>query len=134
MKRVNKGFFVYNEYIESAQKTLSKEQFKDFATAMILYGVTGSYPAIDPIAEIFLVQIIPFIDKYDHKYTMAKKGGSHGGRKPLITNLEIKRAIQNKGLSSVSELSAYFNCCERTITRYITKDEISQCFQEARSF
>ncbi len=134
MKRENQGFFVYNDYIKPAQKALSEEQFKDFATAMVLYGAVGTYPPINPIAEVFLLQIIPLIDKYDMKYTRAKKGGANGGRKPIVTKVEIKKAIKNKGISSVSELSSYFNCCERTITRHITKDEIMQCTNEPRHF
>lgn len=134
MERANKGFFVYNDYIKPAYKTLSEEQFKDFATAMVLYGTTGSYPPINPIAEVFLVQVMPLIDKYDRKYTKAKKGGANGGRPPKVTKDEIKKAIQNHGICSVSELSAYFNCCERTITRHITEDEIYQCAQEPRYF
>lgn len=134
MERVNKGFFVYNEYIKPAYKALSEEQFKDFATAMVLYGTVGSYPPINPIAEVFLVQVMPLIDKYDRKYTKAKKGGANGGRPPKVTKNEIQKVIQNHGISSVSELSAYFNCCERTITRHITEDEIFQCTQKPRHF
>lgn len=134
MERVNKGFFVYNDYIKPAYKALSEEQFKDFATAMVLYGATGSYPPINPIAEVFLVQIMPFINEYDRKYTKAKKGGANGGRPPKVTKNEIIKVIQNHGISSVRELSAYFNCCERTIIRHITKEEISQCSQKSRYF
>lgn len=134
MERVNKGFFVYNDYIKSAYKALSEEQFKDFATSIILYGTMGAYPPINPIAEVFLVQVIPLIDKYDRRYTKAKKGGANGGRPPKVTKNEIKKVIQNHGISSVSELSAYFNCCERTITRHITGEEIAQCSQNPRYF
>lgn len=134
MERVNKGFFVYNDYIKPAYKALSEEQFKDFATAMVLYGTTGSYLPINPIAEVFLVQVMPLIDKYDCKYTKAKKGGANGGRPPKVTKNEIIKIIQNHGISSVRELSAYFNCCERTIIRHITEEEISQCSQKPRYF
>lgn len=134
MKRKNQGFFVYNDYIKPAQKALSEEQFKDFATAMILYGTVGTYPSINPIAEVFLLQLIPLIDKYDMKYTSAKTGGANGGRKPIVTKVEIKKAIQNKGFTSASELSSYFNCCERTILRHITKEEIIQCTHVPRGF
>lgn len=134
MERINKGFFVYNDYIKPAYKALSEEQFKDFATAMVLYGATGSYPPINPIAEVFLVQVMPLIDKYDRKYTKAKKGGANGGRPPKVIRSEIIKVIQNHGISSVRELSAYFNCCERTIIRHITKEEISQCSQKSRYF
>ncbi len=130
MERLNKGFFVYNEYIKPAYKALSEEQFKDFATAIVLYGTIGSYPPINPIAELFLVQVIPFIDKYDRKYTKAKKGGANGGRPPKVTKDKIINAIQNQGISSLSELAEYFNCCERTITRHITEDEIYQYSQK----
>ena len=134
MERVNKGFFVYNDYIKPAYKALSEEQFKDFATAMVLYGATGSYPPINPIAEVFLVQVMPLIDKYDRKYTKAKKGGAKGGRPPKVTKNEIIKVIQNHNISSARELSAYFNCCERTIIRHITEEEISQCSQKSRYF
>ncbi len=130
MERLNKGFFVYNEYIKPAYKALSEEQFKDFATAIVLYGTIGSYPSINPIAELFLVQVIPFIDKYDRKYTKAKKGGANGGRPPKVTKDKIINAIQNQGISSLSELAEYFNCCERTITRHITEDGIYQYSQK----
>ncbi len=134
MERVNKGFFVYNDYIKTAYKALSEEQFKDFATSLVLYGTIGSYPPINPIAEVFLVQVMPLIDKYDRKYTKAKEGGAKGGRPPKVTKDGIKKVIQNHGISSVRELSAYFNCCERTITRHITEDEIAQCSQNPRYF
>lgn len=128
MKRINNGFFVYNEYIKPAYRALSENQFKDFATAMILYGTIGSYPPISPIAEVFLMQVIPLVDKYDRKYIKAKKGGAKGGRPPKVTKSEIVKVIQNHSISSVGELADYFNCCERTITRHITKEEISQYF------
>lgn len=91
MERENKGFFVYNDYIKSAYKALSEEQFKDFATAMVLYGTVGSYPPINPIAEVFLVQVIPLIDKYDRRYTKAKKGEQVAEDRPKLPKMKLKK-------------------------------------------
>lgn len=130
MKQTNNGFFVYNKYIKPAQKVLSQEQFKDFVLGMVLYGVDGSYPSINPMAEVFLLGIIPFIGKYDRKYKNALKGGAHGGRKPITTKDEIISVIQNKRISSIEELASYFHCSKRTIIRRITKAEILQYSKE----
>ena len=113
MERENKGFFVYNDYIKSAYKALSEEQFKDFATAMVLYGTVGSYPPINPIAEVFLIQVMPFIDKYYRKYTKAKKGGANGGRPPKVTKNEIKKKktgthLSLKPCSEIKYLMPYY--------------------------
>lgn len=130
MDRKNKGFFVYNEYITPAYKALSLEQFKDFLLGMVLYGINGSYPPINPIAEAFLLQVIHFIDKYDRKYTRALKGGARGGRKPKVTKDEIQYAIQHHGILTTGELAEYFHCSERTIYRYITNEKIIQSHKE----
>lgn len=128
MERTNKGFFVYNEYVKSAYKALTKEQFKDFTMGMVLYGTVGSYPTINPLAEVFLLQIAPLIDKYDRRYTKALKGGVHGGRKPIVTKDKIQNAIQHHGMSTFDELAEYFHCSTRTISRHTTKVEILQYY------
>lgn len=124
MKRDNNGFFMYNEYVQPAYKALSEKDFKDFVMAMVLYGTIGSYLPISPLAEAFLLQVKPLIDKYDRKYTKAKKGGALGGRPPLVTNEKIKNAIQYQNLSTIVELAEYFHCSTRTISRHIRKEEI----------
>lgn len=130
MERTNKGFFVYNEYIKPAYEVLTPEQFKDFVLGMVLYGINGSYPPINPMAEVFLLQIMPSIDKYDRRYTKAIKGGALGGRKPKVTKDQIQYAIQHQGISSIGELAEYFHCSTRTIFRHITKEEIIQYSKE----
>ncbi len=117
---------MYNEYVEPAYKVLSEKDFSDFTTAMVLYGTIGSYPPISPLAEAFLLQVKPLIDKYDRKYTKAKKGGALGGRPPLVTNEKIKIAIQHQRLSTIVELAEYFHCSTRTILRHIRKEEIEE--------
>lgn len=121
---------MYNEYIKPAYEVLTQEQFKDFVFGMVLYGINGSYPPINPMAEVFLLQRIPLIDKYDRRYTKAVKGGALGGRKPKVTKDEIQYAIQNKGLLTIGELAEYFHCSKRTIFRHITKEEIIQYSKE----
>ena len=124
------GFFCYKNYVIPAKTILNKDQYREYAVALLDLGIYGSSEVEDPLVAALLNQIAPHMNSNDRKYRHFQNCGKKGGRPRIVSRAEIENAVKQQGITTLGGLADHFQCSVRTISRYINKKEIRRFLDE----
>lgn len=126
---MKKGFFLYTDYVETAKKSLSPGQYREYLVALIDLGITGECTVTDSLVGAFLIQRAADINATNRRHKRCVVNGAKGGRPPVVTKYQIINAIVCYQLHTKKELAEHFSCSERTIARKISQEEIEERYK-----
>jgi len=127
---VSSGFFLREEFVTEVKDVLTPEQYKEYCTALVEYGLTHEWFVADPIVRALLIDKFVSMDSTNRHYKRCQTYGSWGGRKRLFKDSDLKYAVCMLGITTIKGLAEHFKCNARTINRYIKSADIRKMLKE----